>query len=469
MAVTNKKTPASPQPRTHEGAKADRISAAQQLRRSIMACLLWEKEFYEDGEEIAARIERLVGLVDPREAATMAVEARTLMQLRHAPLWVVRCLAKIPAGRPWVAATLATVIQRADEMAEFLAMMGKNPKKVPHAVMKGLAKAFRKFDAYQLAKYNRKDRIVQLRDVLFLSHAKPADARQERTWTQLIDGTLPTPDTWETQLSSGKDKKQAFTDLIQSKKLGAFALIRNLRNMEQAGVDPAIVKDAIARMDARRILPFRFLAAAQAAPRYEQDLDAAMVRGLSQQPKLKGKTIIVVDVSGSMYGSRLSTKSDMDRAEAAAALASIMREVCEDVVVYATAGSDGLRKHKTAMIPARHGMALAQEIRRAAHNLGGGGIFLNQLMNYLSEQEKTADRTIVITDEQDCAIAASDAPSFANPLGAGYIINVASNRNGIGYKKWLHVDGWSDQVARFILAVENIQMAPTEDQEEDEE
>ena len=32
----------------------------------------------------------------------------------------------------------------------------------------------------------------------------------------------------------------------------------------------------------------------------------------------------------------------------------------------------------------------------------------------------------------------------------GYMINVASNRNGVGYGKWLHVDGWSDAVVRFM-------------------
>jgi len=30
------------------------------------------------------------------------------------------------------------------------------------------------------------------------------------------------------------------------------------------------------------------------------------------------------------------------------------------------------------------------------------------------------------------------------------MVNVASNRNGVGYGKWLHVDGWSDAVVRFI-------------------
>ena len=75
---------------THEGAEAKRINPEQQLRRSLMSCLLWEKEFYEDGEDIASRIASFIPQVDPRKTADMAVEARDKMNLRHAPLLLAR-------------------------------------------------------------------------------------------------------------------------------------------------------------------------------------------------------------------------------------------------------------------------------------------------------------------------------------------------------------------------------------------
>ena len=59
-------------------------------------------------------------------------------------------------------------------------------------IKKGLARALTKFDAYQLAKYDR-DGAVRIRDVLFLTHAKPKDAEQEKVWKQLVDGELPRP------------------------------------------------------------------------------------------------------------------------------------------------------------------------------------------------------------------------------------------------------------------------------------
>ena len=72
-------------PRTHEGAPARNISTELQLRRSVLACLLWESQFYENGVEIAGRIAELVPKVDAEKVAALAVEAREQMKLRHAP------------------------------------------------------------------------------------------------------------------------------------------------------------------------------------------------------------------------------------------------------------------------------------------------------------------------------------------------------------------------------------------------
>ena len=38
--------------KTYEGGKAAKINALEELRRSTMSCLLWEDEFYENGESI---------------------------------------------------------------------------------------------------------------------------------------------------------------------------------------------------------------------------------------------------------------------------------------------------------------------------------------------------------------------------------------------------------------------------------
>ena len=155
------------------------------------------------------------------------------MKLRHAPLLVVREMARHEKHRVLVADTLDRVIQRPDEMTELLAiywadalgpMQQRKRQPVSAQIKKGLARALTKFDAYQLAKYDR-DGAVRIRDVLFLVHAKPKDADQEKIWKQLVDGKLASPDTWEVSLSSGKDKRETFERLIAENKLGGLALL----------------------------------------------------------------------------------------------------------------------------------------------------------------------------------------------------------------------------------------------------
>jgi 60 kDa SS-A/Ro ribonucleoprotein len=307
-------------PRTHEGTPARHISPEMQLRRSVLACLLWESQFYEDGVEIAGRIADLVPKVAVDKVAPLAIEAREQMKLRHAPLLLVREMARHKTHRAPVSETLARVIQRADELAEFVAMYWKDGR-VPLSgqVKKGLAAAFPKFDEYQLAKYDRGGPI-KLRDVLFLCHPKPRDQVQAAVWKNLIAGTLTTPDTWEVALSSGADKHEAWERLLCEQKLGALALLRNLRNMREAGVSDKLVVRALGEMKTDRVLPFRFIAAARYAPQHEPELGHAMFRSLKNQAPLPGTTALVVDTSPSMWMARLSRNSDMDRFEAAAGL-----------------------------------------------------------------------------------------------------------------------------------------------------
>ena len=173
--------------RTHEGAVTQKVSAKLELRRTVLTCLLWEDAFYETGNRIAVRTAQLVRENKTEAVAALALEARDAMQLRHVPLFLVRELARRKGAGRLVAETLEQVIQRADELGEFVALYWKDKKEPLSAgVKRGLARAFTKFDAYQLAKYNR-DSAVKLRDVLFLCHSKPRDAEQAALWKKLAD------------------------------------------------------------------------------------------------------------------------------------------------------------------------------------------------------------------------------------------------------------------------------------------
>jgi 60 kDa SS-A/Ro ribonucleoprotein len=425
--------------RTHEGAVAQKVDARRELRRTVMTCLLWEDTFYEKGNDIAKRIAELVAQNKPEVVAAVAREARDRMQLRHAPLFLTRELARRKGAGPLVAETLEGVIQRADELGEFVALYWKEKKQPLSAgVKRGLARAFTKFDAYQLAKYDR-EAVVKLRDVLFLCHAKPKDEAQADVWKKLVENTLEPPDTWEVALSAGKDKRENFERLLREGKLGGMAVLRNLRLMLASGVDPKLIRERLDKGVARA-LPFRFVTAARHAPKLEDALENAMLKGIAGLEKLAGSIGLVVDVSGSMEGA-LSKKGETTRMDAAAGLAILLREKADEFSV--AAFSDACVE-----LPPRRGFALRDAIVGSqAH----GGTYLKRALEQLREKPewRKLDRLIVITDEQSHdGILAAWTPR-------AYVVNVAPYKHGLSYGNgWTHIDGWSERIVDYIAATE---------------
>ena len=428
--------------RTHEGAKARRFTPEQELKRTLMNALLWENQFYEDGVSIAERMAKLAPLVKPERVADLAIEAREQMKLRHAPLLIVREMARSEKHRALVADTLERIIQRPDELTEFLAiywddalgpLQQRKKQPVSAQAKKGLARALGKFDAYQLAKYDR-DGPVRIRDVLFLVHAKPKDTAQEKVWAALVDGTLASPDTWEVSLSAGKEKRETFERLLAEKKLGGLALLRNLRLMTNAGVPRATIAQAIEAMRTDRILPYRFIAAARYAPDFEPELEAVMLKSVKDHARLKGSTRLLIDVSASM-AAPLSQQSEMTRMEAAAGLAILVREIAKEVEIFTF--SNEVKK-----VPPRRGFALRDAIVQSQPH---GGTYLGKALEAI---DKPGIRLIVFTDEQ-----AHDR--VGAPKGLGYMINVASYQRGVGHGDWRRVDGFSEAVISWIAAAED--------------
>ena len=424
---------------THEGAVARRVDAKRELRRSVLTCLLWEDTFYEKGNGIASRIAELVTRNKAEDVAALACEARDQMQLRHVPLFLTRELARRKGAGPLTAETLEHVIQRADELGEFVVLYWKTRKEPLSAgVKRGLAKAFTKFDAYQLAKYNREN-TVKLRDVLFLCHAKPKNAEQAETWKKLVENTLESPDTWEVALSAGKDKRETWERLLREGKVGGMAVLRNLRLMLAAGVAPKLVAERLEKGIARA-LPFRFVTAARHAPKLEQAIENAMLKGIAGFEKLPGVTGIVVDVSGSM-NYRLAKKGETTRMDAAAGLAILLREKAEEFRIATFSDT-------CVTLPARRGFALRDAIVASqAHS----GTYLKRALSSLQGGKDWADveRVIAITDEQSHD---GILPAWTKQA---YVINVAPYKRGISYGNgWTHIDGWSERVLDYIAAME---------------
>ncbi len=428
------------------------------LRRVVLANLLWEDNAYVDGESIAEAIKRLVPLCKPEDVAALTEEARLVQKLRHTPLFLAREMCRYDETKPYVSSVLPRIITRADMLTDFLAIYW-NKKKTPIAkcAKVGLAKAFHNFNEYKFAKYDR-DSAIKLRDVMFMVHPKPRNKQEEELFAKIASRTLDVPETWEVMLSAGKDKKATWTYLIEEGKIGGLAMLRNIRNMREAGVDKKVIEKGLSELKSSMLLPMNFLQAADNNPEFKRQIEDAMLASYANLPKLHGRTLFIVDVSGSMY-SPYSSKSKYNRMDAAAVMAMLAANQCEDFELVCTAGSDYTRIHKSEHIkyPSK-GFDLIAQIKDTYNRLGGGGIFTRQCLEWCKANVSSDfDRIIIFSDSQDCDIPSKRIPS---PFGKhNYIVDVSSEMRGINYRGiWTaEVSGFSEHFLTFIAGLEGLE------------
>lgn len=424
---------------TFEGGKAMSIPLLEQLKRSVLSCMLWEDQFYEDGVTISDRIFDLSLKVKDSELAKLITDASNNHGLRHVPLLMI--CAALKRRMPETYNLIYQACTRPDQMTELLTMYWRNGKcPLSKQLKKGLARAFTRFDEYQLAKYNR-DTPIKLRDILFLCHAKPRDKAQELLWKKLIDKQLDVPDTWETRLSSGENKKQSFQELLEANKMGKLAIVRNLRNMFEAGVPKELVASKIMG-NGRRLLPFQFLAAARECQQWEDLVDKAMIEAAENYIFLPGKTVIFVDVSGSM-DSPISEKSKMTRMDAACGLAILLREACQENLICTFS-------QVLVAIPPRKGMALRDAMVQSQPH---SGTYLGAALQLYEQNQGWVgiDRLIIITDEQ---IADQIPRTFVEKC---YMLNIASTTKAVKTdRNWQHIHGFSEACIDYIHELEKL-------------
>lgn len=434
------------------------------LRRLVMANLLWEDQFYVDGKESSDEISKLIPLCPPEEVYNIAKEARLVQKLRHTPLFIAVEMCKYYGTKPYVSKLLPEIITRADMLTDFLSLYwkqndsvdGKNTP-IANCAKKGLADAFHNFNEYKLAKYDR-NTAVKLRDVMFLCHPKARNEYETELFKRVANRTLATPDTWEVALSTGQDKRETWIRLIEEGKLGGIAMLRNIRNMVKAEVPNDVIKQGISNLNGTMLLPLDFVKAWKMNPDYEKDIENAMIATYANLPKLKGRTLFIVDVSGSMNGN-ISSNSKFSRVDVASAMAMLAANQCENFELVLTAGNDGLRKGKHLHVKnVEKGFGIINTIKREMTNLGGGGIFTRQCLEWCKDNiEGEFDRIIIFSDSQDCDFPEKSIPK---PFGKrNYIVDVSAYKHGIKYKGiWdAEVSGWSEHFLTYIAAYEGIE------------
>jgi len=405
--------------------------------------------------------------------------------LRSVPLVIAVEMAKAGFGSALIEETAYRVIQRADELSEILAYYSqannrtgtKKLNKLHNGLKRGIAKAFRKFDEYQFAKYNR-DGEIKLRDVMFLTHPNPRGVDGENLYYKIANNLLEIPDTWEVALSKndGRTKKEKWEELVENKSLGYMALLRNLRNMLEVGVVMHPVLAQLTNRDAilkSRQFPFRYLSAYEAIKEVAdfsvrdvmEALDFAITTSISN---IKGfdnqKVFIACDVSGSMQG-KMSDYGSIKTADIGLILGMLLQYKSDKVMTGVFAD-----RFQIVNTPKSSILANIESLQRATYNVGGSTNGWT-VIDYLIKNKVMADKVMIFTDcqmwDSDNTWGYVDSKSFRqywatyqrmNPAAKLYIFDLAGYGTmpvDLSTPNVYQISGWSEKIFNMLDALEH--------------
>ena len=449
---------ANPTGTTYEGGAGYAHDAKSAVFLLAVSNFVGEDTFYEkaaDRDKRYAALVHEVAVADPEWTARFFGWLREGANMRSAAvvgaLEAARAMlaAELPGGRQIV----ASVLQRADEPGEALAYwMSTYGRAVPKPVKRGIADAVvRLYTERALLKYDTASHGFRFGDVVEVVHPTPKDTRQGDLFKHAIDrrhgreAALPASlskvaanaelrraaaddptalrdtellsragMTWEDtlSLSAGVHKGRTWAALIPT--MGYMALLRNLRNFDQAGIPDDVAAQMAARLSdpaevARsRQFPFRFLAAYEQAPslRWGPALDRALQLSLANLPALPGRSLILIDTSASMSSTSFSKHSTMSPVKAAAVFGVALAARGEKVDLYGFA--DGVFRHDVGP-----GASVIREVDRFVKQVGKVG-HGTRIATSIKATLRGHDRVFVISDMQ----------TFPSARGTGTVTEV---------------------------------------------
>ncbi|WP_327684883.1 TROVE domain-containing protein [Streptomyces sp. NBC_00467] len=464
--------------RTHQGGKGVERDARSELFLLAVANFVSQQTFYESGEDRDSRFAQLVrtlAVEDPEWTAGLLIWLRGEGNLRTASIvgaaeYVKARLDASATAGPSNRQVVASVLRRPDEPGELLGYWtSRYGRNVPKPVKRGIADAVaRLWNGKALLKYDTAGKGYRFGDILNLVHASPDPAKpwQGELFRYALDrrhnpdtaeppasnrtlvahralmaipvaerrAVVTAPDgaarlaeagmTWEALAGwlQGPMDAAAWEAVIPS--MGPMALIRNLRNFDEAGVRDEVAERVAAEISDPEVVarsrqfPFRYLAAYQHAPslRWSYALEKALGHSLANVPSLPGRTLVLVDRSGSMWA-RLSERSELNRADAAAVFgaAVAMRAAHADLVEFGTTSS---------RVRYRRGESVLKVLGRFG-DLGGTDTTRAVRAHYRGH-----DRVLIVTDEQAAYSHYGDPAEQVPAQVPVYTWNLAGYRAG---------------------------------------
>lgn len=292
---------------------------------SILLTSFANNQFYRSANDTFDKLKSLIKQCNPLFVAKALVYARTQFGMRSITHVGASEIAKYLSKETWAKNFYDAIVYRPDDMLEIMSYHSAVNGKIPNSMKKGFASAIGKFSKYELAKYRGEGKGFKLIDVVNMVHPVPTE-KNEDAISLLVKGELKSFDTWETELSQAGQiatkeeekselKKEVWIRLIKDKKIGYFALLRNLRNIiEQA---PEVLVEALESLTNENlikkslVLPFRFNTAFEEIKKLSEGkivretliaLNKAVDISIKNVPVFDGETLVVLDVSSSMQG-----------------------------------------------------------------------------------------------------------------------------------------------------------------------
>ena len=456
------------------------MQVKEHLVTAVLTSMFGEPKFYGSTDTDIVSLSTIIAEEDPAFVAKLACYARNVGNMRSVS-HVLACVVAHEA-REYTRTVLRNIIVRPDDITEimscYLQMYGKP---FPNALKRGIAQEIQKFDEYRLAKYNGRKKSMKLRDVLRITHPVPKDEETETLFRKVLDDTLETPYTWETELSEHGNNKEVWDRLIASGKVGYMALLRNLRNIIKSGADLEPVISVIGdpeQVKKSRQLPFRFFSAYRMlederlmTPVLHRALEKALTVSVNNMERILGRTLIAIDVSGSMQ-CPVSIRSTVRCSDVAGLLGAMSSRLCEDgtVCYFDCEGRWSCLPDAKGYLVKHYGQYDSILEICSQNRFNGGNTDMILPMKFALEEDKTAD-----LKPFDRVIYFSDNVCNSNSYGFRKTVQsyVDKYREKYNSDFWVHgvdmqgygkqqfcgskfnlIAGWSESVLPFITLAE---------------